>query len=485
MQWLSAVDAFFLTVESPETPMHVGGLAILNVDGKDPDWIFFSLRARLGNRLKWAPFLRQKLAKSPPRLASPSWVEDRDFSLARHIVPLCLLAPADQRGLGRLTASLIQNPLTRDHPLWMLYYVEHLGHSQAACIMIIHHAYLDGVSVAHLLEVLLNDDCGVIHKRAMGEGIVDGSSRYPHACSTQAVAVRRVRFPALVKRTAVAAMTSGMTAFSSRGVTHFHGMLRRTPLVPPRTRFNSVIDSRRSYGFCSLPTGEVKLCRTALGATVNDLILNVCAGALREYLLSKGELPERPLIAGIPFSIRRRGAKLPLRGNFVVMFRVPLDLRIDDPLVRQRVIGNSVNRLKNRYRLIPDELWESWTRLAFSTVTNSVAGIYKMAVEYFGAPFNLVISSVPGSTARLSLNGVPLVAAYPISAPYHGLALNITAFSYHDQINIGITSWEGAVPDAQDFAVLVKRSFEALLVGVKEATSFGRKGVSSNGSSSL
>lgn len=465
--------------------MHVGGLAILDVNGKDPDWTFFSLRAHIGNRLKWAPFLRQKLAKSPPRLALPTWVEDCDFSLERHIVPLCLLPPADHRGLGRLTASLIQNPLTRNHPLWMLYYVEHLGQSQAACIMVIHHAYLDGVSAAHLLEVLLNDDGGVNYKGATGERVVDGSSRCPRASSTQAVVARRMRFPALVKRTAVAAMTSGMTVFLSRGVTHVYGMLRPTPLIPPRTRFNSVIDSRRSYGFCSLPTGAVKLCRTVLGATVNDLILNVCAGALREYLLSKGELPDRPLIAGIPFSTRRHGAKLPQRGNFVVMFRVPLDLQIDDPLVRQRVIRNSVNLAKNRYRLVPDELWESWTSLAFSAVTTSVAGVYKMTVEYFGAPFNLVISSVSGSTTRLSLAGVPLVEAYPISVPYHGLALNISAFSYHDQINIGITAWEGAVPDAQDLAALVKRSFERLLVGVKEATSLGGSGGSSNWSSGL
>lgn len=463
--------------------MHLGGLAIFDVNGKDPDWTFFSLRAHIGNRLKWAPLLRQKLEKSPQRLVSPAWVEDRDFSLVRHIVPLCLLPPADQRCLGRLTASLIQKPLTRNHPLWMLYYVEHLGHSQAACIMVIHHAYLDGVSAAHLLKVLLNDGHSINHKRATGQKVVDDSSRFPRTFTTRALVARRVGFPALFKRTAVAAMASGITVLSSRGAAHVHKGLINTPLVSPRTRFNSVIDSRRSYGFCSLPTREAKFCRTELGATVNDLILNVCAGALREYLSSKGELPDRPLIAGIPFSTRRHGAKLPQRGNFVVMFRVPLDLQIDDPLVRQRVIRNSVRRLKARYRLFPDELWESGTRLAFSAVTTSVASIYKKAVEYFGTPFNLVISTVSGSTTRLSLASVPLVGAYPIGVPYHGLALNITALSYHDQINIGITAWEGAVPDAQDLAALVKWSFETLLVGVKEATGpSGRVGPSNRSS---
>lgn len=467
MRRLSLVDSLFLNIESWDTPMHVGGVAVLELAGNDPDTAFLSLRKQVYSRLSELPILRQRPVEFRCRLTPPCWIEDPDFALDHHIVPLCLLPSAGHQSLAGLTGLLIQKPMIRQRPLWMLYYVENVGHSQAACIMVIHHAYLDGVSAGRLLEMLLdkradgNREKSKVHQAASEStgAVCDNGARY--------ASLRQVRPTRLIQKAASAAIRGGVAAFPKNEEVLRSLWRHSAPFVAPQTRFNSPIDSRRSYGYCGLSMEEITCCKTALGVTVNDVILNICAGALREYLLSKGELPDKPLIAAIPFSTRRGVIRARQWGNFVMLFRISLDLSIADPVVRQRAISSSTTRLRDRYRLFPDELWQAYAGTVFAAVAIPGSSVYKKFSKHFGVPFNLIISSIRGPTSQLSLSGLPVIAAYPISVPYHGLAMNITAFSYHDQINIGITAWEGAMSDAEDFAMLVEESFNAISLRVK------------------
>ena len=231
----------------------------------------------------------------------------------------------------------------------------------------------------------------------------------------------------------------------------------------PRTRFNVAIDAQRAYAFRSLPLQRIKGLKRALSITVNDAVLALCAGALRAYLQEKGELPERPLVAAIPISVRTREDRK-AGGNRLAMLTAELPTHYDDPLQRVAAVSRSTAKLKRVHRAVPAKLLMDWVELPAPALMARAARLYENFInsDRLKPPVNVMISNVPGPPVSLYLAGAPLLANYPISIPYHGLALNITVLSYRDQLDVGLTAGRDAVPDLPHLMDLLAAALDEL-----------------------
>lgn len=231
----------------------------------------------------------------------------------------------------------------------------------------------------------------------------------------------------------------------------------------PRMRFNTTITARRSYGFGSLSLSDIKLVKNRFGVSVNDVVLCLCAEALRQYLLARKELPRQPLIAAIPMSVRTQEEQ-GSAGNKVTMARAQLATDIADPVERLQALSRKMGKVKSTMKAIPAKLMMDWAHAPPPAVMAQAARLYEnfSIQDAVKPPYNLVISNVPGPPVPLFLAGAQVTAHYPISIPYHGLACNITVFSYQDNLDVGITAHRGTVPDAEHLVDLMAQALAGL-----------------------
>ncbi|HZR34597.1 MAG TPA: wax ester/triacylglycerol synthase family O-acyltransferase [Nevskia sp.] len=484
MKQLSGLDSMFLNLETASVPMHFGGLILLDLAHAPPGFGFEAVRQRIGERLHLLPGLRRRLVGMPLNLVPPFWIEDPDFRIEHHVQRLELAAPGRDAQLAELVAELAGKPLPRERPLWAFYYVEGLSRRRAACISIIHHACIDGVSGAELLGRLLDlapepaeipppaadwdpDELPLVIDRLLF------TARQAWSRQRQFVGLLRSSAPAAWHLGKVllgkGAEPSNDAAAAEPGALATEG----APLDPldavksfkpaPRTRFNVAIDSSRSYAFRSLPLARIKALKNAQGITVNDVVLALCAGALRQYLLEKDELPQRPLVAAVPISVRGR-AERQAGGNRVALLTAELPTQYADPLQRVAAVSRSTAKLKRVHRAVPARLLMDWVELPAPALMARAARLYQNFIDSdrLKPPVNVLISNIPGPPVPLYLAGAPVLGNYPISIPYHGLALNITVLSFHDQLDIGLTACRDAVPDLPHLMDLLAAALDEL-----------------------
>ncbi|HWY26045.1 MAG TPA: wax ester/triacylglycerol synthase family O-acyltransferase, partial [Nevskia sp.] len=376
MKQLSGLDSMFLNLETAGAPMHFGGLTLLDLAHAPPGFGFDAVRQRIAERLHLLPSFRRRLVNMPLNLVPPFWIEDPDFRLDQHVQRLQLKAPGRDAQLAELVAELASTALPRERPLWAFYYVEGLSRRRAACISIIHHACIDGVSGAELLSKLLDlepdppqapppsshwdpDELPLVIDRLLFTarqawsrhrqfvGLLRSSA--PVAWQLGKALLGRGGEPAPLEQAPADAAAGPMDAIKS--------------FKPaPRTRFNVAIDASRSYAFRSLPLARIKALKNALGITVNDVVLALCAGALRQYLLEKDELPQRPLVAAVPISVRGREERR-AGGNRVALLTAELPTHHAKPLQRVAAVSRSTARLKRVHRAVPARLLMDWMEL--------------------------------------------------------------------------------------------------------------------------
>jgi len=462
MKQLSGMDSMFLNLETADAPMHIGGVTVLDLAHAPQGFGFETVRQRIAERLHLLPSFRRRLVSMPLNLVPPFWIEDPDFRFDRHVQRVQLKAPGRDAQLAELVAELAGSALPRDRPLWAFYYVEGLSRRRAACISIIHHACIDGVSGAELLSKLL--DLEPIAPQLPPPVTEWDPDELPLVIDRLLFTARQAwsrhrQFVGLLRSSGPVAWQLGK-ALLGRGedVAAAEPAAGETPEPPlaappfrpaPRTRFNVAIDARRSYAFRSLSLPRIKAVKDALGITVNDAVLAICAGALRQYLLEKDELPERPLVAAVPISVRSREDRRAGGGNRVAMLTAELPTHYADALQRVSAVSRSTAKLKRVHRAVPAKLLMDWMELPTPALMARAARLYENFInsDRLKPPVNVLISNVPGPRVTLYLAGAPLLANYPISIPYHGLALNITVLSYRDQLDVGLTAYLDAVPD--------------------------------------
>jgi diacylglycerol O-acyltransferase / wax synthase len=464
MRQLTSLDAQFLAIESPRTYGHVGGLAVY-----DPST---APGGRLGvediyrmvcERLHLLPPFRWKPVQVPFGLDHPYWVEDPDFDLDFHIRESAVPPPGGDAQVAETVARIFARPLDRSRPLWELYLIHGLESDRVALLTKIHHSAVDGVSGNEILAVLLDPspegrEIPPPERESRGErvpGELEMLGRGLLGMPRQPLRALRSIPTALPNLTDL----PGANAFPgvptiSRGLAGLRrvvsgegsGVLEVATARPPRTSFNGPISAHRRFAFGSLSLDSVKALKNELGITVNDVVVALCATAVRDWLEARDELPDEPLVALIPVSVRTEEERGSF-GNRVGAMIVPLPTDEPDPRARLMRTHELLRSAKERHSALPAGLLTD----AATFIPPAVAALAaRTTVEVLGRtrpPLNLIISNVPGPREPLYCAGAQLQAHYPVSAILDGVGLNMTVMSYRDHLDFGIVADRDQVDD--------------------------------------
>jgi WS/DGAT/MGAT family acyltransferase len=468
MRQLTSLDAQFLAIENGRNLGHVSGLSIYD-PSTAPDGVLNAERmcAVLTERLHLLPPFRWRLAQVPLGLDHPYWIDDPDFDIEYHVRELGLPAPGDDRQLGEQVARLHARALDRAHPLWELYVIQGLEGGRVAVFTKIHHAAVDGLSGAEILSVLLDPSAEGRdlparrdgHVPAAAPGQLEMLGRGLVGLPLHQLSALRAVPRTLAHLDAIPGVQDIPGAPAIARVTRRIGRIGRPARdggmleVPrahaPRTVFNGPVSAHRRVAFASLSLTTVKEIKNALGTTVNDVVVAVCAGALRSWLQERGELPDEPLVAMIPVSVRtaeQRGTF----GNRVSTMAVAIPTDLADPLERLAAAHEAMRSAKDHHRAVPATLMQDATKFVPPAIHARASRVtLRLSARNAVSPiFNVVISNVPGSATPLYSAGARLLANYPVSAVTDGMGLNITVLSYEDNLDFAIVADREQVPDA-------------------------------------
>lgn len=473
MERLSGLDAAFLYLETPSLHMHVSMAAVFDPSTVPGGYSFDKVRDLVSSRLVQAPIFRRRLVEVPMRLGHPYWVDDPDFDIDYHMRRAALPAPGGVDELAEFVGDVCSRQLDRTKPLWEMYIVEGLTGGNIAVVTKIHHCTIDGVSGAELLGELFDLEAAP-PARDVPDERPRGDSRLPSDLTlvAQALATRLTR-PLDITRLAY---RTGKAVLDVRRVRKTSDSNAALPLTAPRTSLNAAITAHRRVAFSTIGLDDVKRVKNALETTVNDVVLAVCTGALRQYLMDGDELPDDPLVATVPVSVQglardRQGA------NKVSAMFVPLPCRIDDPVKRLLTIRDSTKGAKEEHQALGADVLLNWTEHASPNVFSAAARAYtrlKLADRH--RPIhNLVISNVPGPDFPLYLGGAELVAGFPLGPVMDGAGVNITVMSYRGALNWGFMACRETVARVGDLAAYVPKALDELLAsaGLEPATPTG------------
>jgi diacylglycerol O-acyltransferase len=464
MQRLSGTDALFLSMETPAWHQHVGGLVILDPTDA-PDFSFEAVRANIAAKLPNVPKYMWKLKEVPLHLDRPVWVEDREFDIDRHVRRIAVPPPGGGRELGDLVGQLMSHQLDRRIPLWEMWFVDGVIGGKVALIAKYHHSLMDGLTGAGLAEQLFDLEAHPAPK--------DEPAPIP-------IHVRQPSDIELLLRSVIPTVSSPLRAsrYAINGAQRVATILRKTgsfstPGQGPMTSFNGVVGPRRRLAFASIATEDVRKLKDATGTKFNDICLAVAGGAVRNYLLERGELPKDPLVAAVPVSTavadETGGA------NEVANMWVKLGTDIDDPLERLAAIFKSSGSAKEMTKAIRARTIQSVGEVAPPLLLN-VASRFLWASNLGGiggrmpaAGGNLLISNVPGPPFDLYTCGARVAGIYSASVLAVNLGLNITLMSYGDRVDFGIT----VDPDLIQDPWLIANAIPAALAELMKATKLG------------
>jgi WS/DGAT/MGAT family acyltransferase len=458
MRQLSALDAQFLNIESGGTVAHIAGLAILDASRTPAGALTLEdLLALVRRRLSRIEQFRWRLAEVPLGLDHPYWTEDPDFDLEFHVREIALPAPGCDEQLAEQLARLHQRPLDRRRPLWEMYLVQGLAGGRTAMYAKVHHALIDGVSAAQIVAALLD-----LAPDAPETGVEDDWHPGPGPGQWQMLAGAAARAAVHPLRTAGALLRAvphldvlpivgrlpgiGLLAGTGRTAARTGAVPPPPSLRAPRTPFNGPVTPHRRVAFGSLPLEEIKQVRRALDISVNDVIMALCASALRRWLVDHDALPDRPLVAAVPVSTRE--LEDGSHGNQISAMFTPVPTHLADPRERVEAVRNTMDTVKQRFVATPDEWLKRLTAVvppAFGSL--AARALYRLAPAAV-PPINLVISNVPGPQFPLYLCGAEVLGYFPISviSDVSG-GLNITVFSYNGSVDVGIVACRDMVPD--------------------------------------
>lgn len=476
MKPLAGLDAGFLHLETPEMPMHVGALHVLELPRGFRGSYLEALRRHVAERLPHLPALRRRVAPVPLELFNPGWT-DAEPDLERHIVAVALPPGSAMRELQDAVARLHVQLLERSRPLWKFYVFEGLlpgpaGQRYVGLYTQLHHAAVDGQAAVALASVLLDPSP---QPRTLPAKPRRAPRPAPGPAGLLRGALAHQWRQTLRLARALPGSAGTLGRMSSRYAAELLGALAGrwrgaeaqtagSAWLAPRTRFNASVSGERSFASLSLPLAELDEARQRHGASLNDMLLMLCGSALRRLLLELGELPEAPLIAAVPISLRAGDADAHA-SNRVSMTRVSLATHIAEPQARLAHLLQAAAAMKRAMGTLKDLMPEDFPSPGLPWLLAAAAQAYGRAhlAERLPALVNLVISNVPGSPHPLYLAGARMLTNAPASIVVHGIALNITVQSYAEQLEIGVMACAKALPDAQALIAHLRASHAELL----------------------
>jgi len=485
MKQLSGVDASFLYMETGSQFGHVSSLAIF-ARPDAPGWSAYeAMQAKLARRLPDLEPMRRRLVDVPFGLDHPFWIEDPDFDLEFHLRESALPAPGSDDQLSQLAARLIARPLDRRHPLWEVYVIDGLRQDRFAVMAKLHHATIDGAAGAELMKILYNSEPG-----AQDEAHNTSTPR-PERVPSPAQTMSRVMTGAVGKpgkfiKLQVRSVRAVGELTRNRGLTGVADLIRIIPnpvgariaaradrdadCAPsppenagPSTPFNGAITPHRRVALRSVPLAKVKAIKASAGATVNDVVMAACAGALRQYLLGHNALPTSALVAMVPASIRTGAEEDPWTNRVSALFPI-LPTTSADPIDRLRQIQKTMGEAKDRFALVPADVLVDYADFAPPALAIRAARMssrFRLA-DRMRPPFNVVISNVPGPRHTLYLDTAEMLHYFPVSTIVDGQGLNITVQSYRETMDFGLVSCRELVPDIEELADLLVEEIAVL-----------------------
>jgi diacylglycerol O-acyltransferase / wax synthase len=470
MQQLTGLDASFLALETANATGHVGGVCVLDASSAPRPLTLARLTEVLAERLPLVPVLRRKLLNVPLGLDQPYWIDDPHFDIEYHVREIALPRPGSEAQLTEQVSRLHARPLDRSRPLWEIYLITGLAKRKAAVYTKIHHAAIDGVSGAELLTVLL-DLSPDGRELPASEPFRPAPPPRPVTLATLAAArlawrpVETVRITNELLRfmptlaPAVSTFVGGMLGLG-RGD---GGVIPSATGRAPATPFNKPITPHRRLALRSVDLVAVKTVKNAFGVSVNDVVMAMCAGALRRWLSDHDSLPDAPLISMIPVSVRDPQSKGAM-GNKVSAMLAVLPTHLPDPSQRLEIVHAATTMAKAQQAAIPQGLVDRISDFAPPALTARAARVvFATGLLHRLPPFNLCISNVPGPNVPVYLCGAKLLAHYPVSVITDGQGLNITLVGYLGQLHFGLLACRELVPDIETLASYLVDELELLL----------------------
>jgi diacylglycerol O-acyltransferase len=463
MRQLTALDQQFLALEDSRHYGHVGGLAILDPSTAPGGALtVLDLQRLIAERLPLVPPFRWRLAQVPFDLDYAYWVEDPDFDLEFHVREIALAPPGTDAQLGEQVARIFARPLDRARPLWELYLIHGLPEGRIGVLTKIHHAVIDGISGAEILGALLDL---TPEGREPPPPTPAPADRQPSELEMLARGVLAVpRYPLRLLRSLPRALpnleevpslsnipglgAAGRLAARAERALGRGKVVGRRDLTPPRTSFSGRISAHRRFAFGELSLADVKEVKNRHGVTVNDVVVSLCASAVRRWLLEHGELPSDPLVVQIPVSVRTT-EQAGTFGNRILLMTAPLYTTIADPVQRLTETHDALSEMKDRHRALPADLLQDANQFIPPALFSRAASLtFALSATRRGRPaWNLVVSNVPGPQVPLYMAGARLEVQYPISVVTDGMGLNITMMSYCGRLAFGIVADRDQMPD--------------------------------------
>lgn len=442
MERLSGLDAFFLYMETPTQPLNVCCVLELDTTTVPGGYSYVRLRAELSKHLEAVPEFRMKLADTQLNPDHPVWVDDDDFQLRCHLHRVAVPAPGGRRELSEICGYIAGLPLDRDRPLWEMWIIEGGARDDTLAVLLkVHHAVVDGVAGANLLAKL----CSVQPDSPAPQpvsGAGRGGALQIASSGLMNFALRPFKLASVVPTTL---LTVAQTVLRARA-----GRTMAAPFSAPPTPFNGSLSKQRNVAFTQLDMRDVKRVKDRFGVTVNDVVVALCAGVLRRYLLERGELPEAPLVATVPVSVRDKSDR-PGRNQTTWMF-CRVESQIADPAERICTIAAGNSAAKDHTASMGPTLLHDWTEFGSQTMFGAAMRILPHIPISSSPVYNMILSNVPGPREQLYFLGYGIESMYPLGPLLGGAGLNITVMSLNGELGIGIISCPDLLEDLWDLA---------------------------------
>lgn len=453
MKPLSPADQLFLWLEKRQQPMHVAGLQLFTFpEDAGPRYIRDLVEHLRSFDQPEPPFNKRLIS----RFGQHFWETDKQFDLEHHFRHRALPKPGRIRELLSYVSAAHSNLMDRERPLWEVHLIEGVQGRRFALYNKVHHALFDGIAAMRMSARAMSTDPNA-------RGLPPIWAMPPRRQPTASLILNPVEVA-----TGLARLTAGVGAQIATMPTVLAEIAkvarksRRDPnfvsfFQAPRSLLNTRITGSRRFAAQSWPLDRFKAISKALGGTLNDVVLAVCGGALRNYLISQQALPDKPLIAMVPVSLRRDHSA---EGNQIAMILADLGTELADPALRFERVRLSVQEAKTRYRAMSPAEILNYTALmmapaAIQLLTGLAPGLQ---------PFNVIISNVPGPKAPLYWNGARLTGMYPVSVPVDQVALNITLTNYADHLEFGLTACRRTLPSMQRLLDYIENGLRELEV---------------------
>lgn len=470
MDTLSGLDASFLYLETPETPMHIGSFCLYELPPEFKGSLHKALQAHIARRMHLAPLFSRKLGFMPLDLGHPAWIQveelDLDFHIRRVKGKTLTLRQAEA-----MCAELHSQLMDRNQPLWEFHVFERIkrpdGRLCAGVYSKVHHATLDGKSGALLTNAIM-DTHAIPREVPPPDTMRHGREKHELGAGEMIGAVLSSslsQYVKLIKALPHAAQAFGGTlvkqSFSGSGEKK---RLKSLLQLAPMTDFNVAVTRERTFGTARIAFADCRAMAKAVNGSFNDIVLWICATALRSYLNQHGGIPKKSLLAAMPISLREEGNRdLTTQASMTV---VELGTQYANPMKRLQAIMASTAKVKTAMTDLKGLIPTDYPSLLAPWV---VGGVAKAAFKIYSATglshrlpmmANLVISNVPGPPVPLYMAGAKMLTYHPMSIVIHGIALNITVQTYAGQVDFGVIADKKAVPQVHDLTDALVQAFE-------------------------